>query len=253
MITICTVAGCQLEVETHDRNDRWISRSIVSRGVWEPDETALIVDRLRPGDTFVDIGANIGWFTLIAARIVGESGMVIAYEPDPDNFAILDRNIARNGLTNVVAINAAFSTANARKALFRSNDNMGDHRLFGDESRESVTVDVVNPCFDWIRAGLRADFIKSDTQGHEGHVIRALMPYLMQLDKRPTILAEYWPKGILASGENPNEMVRSLYELGYRATVLPNSAFDVQSCTESLTRSNDPESHVNLVFCPCGK
>jgi FkbM family methyltransferase len=250
LITTCQINDHRFEIEVHSGTDRWISQSIKTRGIWEPQETAFICETLKPGDTFVDVGANIGWFTILASKIVGESGKVIAYEPDYDNFAMMGRNVVYNGLANVEAHNVALSTEDARKLLFRSIDNMGDHRLFDDGQRIPMAVAAENPCQDWIYRGLVVDFIKSDTQGHEGHVIQALIPYLKQAAKLPTILLEYWPKGITASGKNPIDMVHSLYELGYQATVLPDHPFDMLRHTRALEHSPDFESHINLVFRP---
>lgn len=62
--------------------DKTITQAVLQSDAWEPETTAAIRNILKPGDTFIDVGANIGWFTLIASREVGEKGRVIAFEPD---------------------------------------------------------------------------------------------------------------------------------------------------------------------------
>src|SRR5262249_13205461 len=73
-----------------------ISREVCFTGRYEPQETALVRSILRPGMSFVDVGANWGYFTLLAAHLVGKGGRVISLEPDPRLFPILQRNVTRN-------------------------------------------------------------------------------------------------------------------------------------------------------------
>ena len=82
--------------------DRVITPSMLAYGTWEPVETSLLLDNLRPGDTVIDVGANVGYYTLLAARKVGPRGKVVAFEPDPESFSFLKRNVKANGFTNVV-------------------------------------------------------------------------------------------------------------------------------------------------------
>ena len=85
-----------LQMYVHGPEDKHVSRKIREQGLWEPFETSLIVSRLNTGDVFVDVGANIGYFTLIAASLVGDQGQVYAFEPDPENYRLLEKNCAHN-------------------------------------------------------------------------------------------------------------------------------------------------------------
>ena len=76
-------------------------------GFWEPNLTYEVVRTLRPGDTFVDVGANSGYYTLLASRLVGRTGRVVAIEGSPATFRRLEQNVARNGLTNVRCVQRA--------------------------------------------------------------------------------------------------------------------------------------------------
>ena len=79
----------------------FVDRTIFCTGEWEPRETALISELLKPGDTFVDVGANIGYFTLLASRLVGATGKVIGIEANPRTFKLLEANVALNHCANV--------------------------------------------------------------------------------------------------------------------------------------------------------
>ena len=81
--------------------DRGLASYITEFGVWEPNETKWLVRSVRPGDIVVDICANIGYETTRAAALVGETGRVYAFEPDPLNFEILQRNVEENGWTSL--------------------------------------------------------------------------------------------------------------------------------------------------------
>jgi FkbM family methyltransferase len=83
------------------RNDFFIGAVIAREKSYEPYVTAEIDRLLKPGDIFVDIGANIGYFTLLAAAVVGEEGHVYAFEPNPDNCELLERSIIENGFANI--------------------------------------------------------------------------------------------------------------------------------------------------------
>lgn len=84
-----------------DLHDRYVSHGCLNNN-WEPDETSFFISRLHEGDTVLDIGANIGWFTLVAAKYVGPTGTVHSFEPRPITFSMLARTIAQNGLRSFV-------------------------------------------------------------------------------------------------------------------------------------------------------
>ena len=86
-----------------DPNDEILSRSIVYDKVWEPATSKLIKDVIHSGDTGIDLGANIGYFTILMANLVGSSGKIFSFEPAPLNFKILQKNVEQNHLENVEA------------------------------------------------------------------------------------------------------------------------------------------------------
>ncbi len=109
-------------------NDRYIGQR-VALGKYEPYETQLILRQTKIGDTVVDVGANIGYYTLLLANKVGKTGKVYAFEPDKINFEILAKNVKENNLENVVMINAAVGKKEGKLKLHRSEENFGDHKL----------------------------------------------------------------------------------------------------------------------------
>ncbi|MFI5367349.1 MAG: FkbM family methyltransferase, partial [Candidatus Binatia bacterium] len=197
-----------------------IARRLRRRGIWSPAETALSKQLLRPGMIVLDIGANIGYFTLVFARQVGPTGRVYAFEPEPDNFGLLQRNVARNGYANVTAVQAAVGQHAARQRLYKSADNLGDHRLgHGAAGRDWVEVPVV--ALDDFFAGseLRIDFIKMDIQGAELTALRG-MRRLVATRAPLALITEFWPGGIQALGDNPETYLQELCVLGFALSVV---------------------------------
>src|SRR3989344_2665787 len=95
-----------------DKNDTVVSESLIYNKTWSKHETKLVSKYLKKGDVFVDVGAHIGYFTLLASKIVGPVGRVYAFEPNTNNFKLLQKNVKRNKLNNVICINKAIADKN---------------------------------------------------------------------------------------------------------------------------------------------
>jgi len=156
--------------------DPVITGSILKEGIWEASDTHWFVKAVRPGDVVIDAGANIGYYTVLASKLVGPTGRVYAFEPDPTAFEILQRNVRLNGADNVVAEQKALSNANTTLELFIASDNKGDDRIYQPEGehRPSIKVPAVR-VDDYLKGKVdHVDLVKIDTQGaeaviHRGH------------------------------------------------------------------------------------
>ena len=151
------------------------SAAMVQRamGSYEPAKHALIRRHLRPGMTFIDVGANKGDFTLLAARLAGNSGKVISIEPEPENHSMLQRSIALNHYDNIRAMQLALSDSDGNASL-RIGATSGAHTL-SPEFSGSRAVEVPTRTLDGIVAEQRpasVDMIKIDVQGLELAVLR---------------------------------------------------------------------------------
>lgn len=215
-------------------------------GAYELYETSLVRRTLKPGMTFVDCGAHIGYYTSMAAGIVGASGRVFAFEPDPTNFGLLALNVAAfDG--NVKPYNVALSDAGGKARLYLANDNTGDHCMFDWGGRESVEVDTVT--LDSIpELSCRSiDFIKIDVQGYETRVLRGARE---SLARSPNVvgIVEYAPRHIKLAGSNASEFCDELHSQGFK--IYARSAKGLtETRVESLERL---PAHIN-VFISRGK
>lgn len=126
------------------RDDDFFTPTIAHHKVWEPGETGFLELRMRPGMTFLDIGAHVGYFSVLAGRLVGPRGLVLAFEPDRRNYELLLANVWRNGLASVACFPWAVSAASGFVDLHLSETNTGDHRIVAAaEARSTVTVRAV--------------------------------------------------------------------------------------------------------------
>jgi len=195
-----------------DPND---SLRLSVRGIYEPLETELVQKEVRPGDVAVDVGANIGYYTLILARCVGPSGHVFAFEPCPENFVLLKKNVEVNGYRNVTLVQKAVSNTVGKDRLHLSDVRPGDHSLydFGDGHR-SIEVDVTTLDEYFKDYSGKVSFIKTDTQGADSRVIEGARG-LMAKNSNLCVAAELWPMGLRAAHSSTAEFLRMLREIGF--------------------------------------
>lgn len=194
-----------------DKDDRVVSLALILNGVWEEFETEVFKKNLKKGDVVLDIGANIGYHTLIAAEIVGKTGKVYAFEPDNKNFLILKRNVEVNGYKNVVLVNKALSNKNGQGKLFLSSeDNHGDFRIFGSgDGRKSVEIDLITLDSFFGNRIPKVDVIKMDVQGAEALVFMGASKVL-KANKKLKLFTEFWPKALRLSGGSAVEYAKIL-------------------------------------------
>ena len=215
----------------HDpARDRFITPSLVHNRCFEPFLTELVVNTVRPGDTALDLGAHIGYYTLLLARLVGPGGRVAALEPDPDNFALLRHNVALNGHAHVDVFPVAASNTPGRAALYRSAHNAGDHRLYPSaEEQDRLAVEVeavpVDHLFRQRASGI--DFAKIDVQGFEGAALEG-MTALLGRSPRVTMLVEFWPFGLARAGFGAARLLDLLAALAFRVYEADETALAVR-------------------------
>ena len=189
----------------------------ITLGVYEKPETRFFLSVCRQGMIYVDIGANIGYYTALGALRVGPSGRVVAIEPDPECYGYLVQTVGANHFCNVSTVQKAVSGSLGAATLYRNLSNRGDNRLYPNELSqnqiivETTTVDKLLP-----ELGIASvDLIKMDIQGFEGHAFSGMGNTLAQ--ERPLIiLTEFWPKGLAAANTQPHEVLGKLVLNGFR-------------------------------------
>jgi FkbM family methyltransferase len=199
-----------------------ISRAVYVSGLYEPDTTMVLRSWLVPGATFLDIGANIGLFTLLASRWVGASGRVIAVEPSPRERERLAAHLRLNGIRHVDVVAAAVADREGSGELMvAADEHSGLNTLArrfsysGVNVAETVAVPLVT--LDSLAAATaltRVDVIKLDIEGSEYAALRGAATVLSRF--RPRLIIEVVPDALSAAGASIGELQELLDHAGYQ-------------------------------------
>lgn len=204
------VLGHKMFLDSKDSLDLSIN------GIFEEYETELVRKEIKRGNVVLDIGANIGYYTLIFAKLVGEDGKVFAFEPDPTNFALLKKNIEINGYKNVVLVQKAVSDKSGKIKLYLSESNEADHRIYDSrDGRKFVEIEGVKLDDYFKNYDGKIDFIKMDIQGAEGRAVQG-MTDLLKKNKNIKVTSEFWPIGLKRSGVDPADYLKLLLAQGFK-------------------------------------
>lgn len=203
-----------VEVQGHkiylDPKDKGVATHLLKYGSYEEEVAQIFYREIKQGMTVLDIGAHIGYFTLIAAKLVGEKGKVFAFEPEPTNLSFLLKNIEVNGYKNIIPVPKAVSDETGKTLLFLSPDNTGDHRIYSCyDDREFIEVETT--ALDEFFKGFedKIDFIKMDIQGAEMKALRG-MTEVMRRNKSLKMVVEFWPFGLKRCGSSPEEFLNEI-------------------------------------------
>ncbi len=206
-----------------DLRDEGVSYSLFFTKTWEPDETSLLLKHLKKGMTFVDIGANIGYYTLLASEAVGENGKVVAFEPDFRNSEILRKNVSRNHCHNVVIENQAVTETTKSLWLYHSKSTYGNHRIYevSDHAMSNIgdghlrlQVSGVDLDSYFKDRSSRVDVIKMDIEGAEYWALGGMKRILTE-NRDIMVLTEFWPEGMVQAHCSPNLFLRQVRQLGF--------------------------------------
>jgi len=181
-------------------------------GVYEPLATEIIKKEVKSGDIVLDIGAHIGYYTLIFAKLVGENGKVFAFEADPTNFNLLKKNIITNGYKNVILIHKAVCNETKKIKLYLCEYNNGMHRIYKSKfCRSHIEIEStrLDDYFEKINFNKQINFIKIDVEGAELDVLRG-MSLLLDKNKKLKILTEFTPVSLFEQGHNPEDFIKIL-------------------------------------------
>lgn len=188
-----------------------------SAGIFEKDLAKLFTGIVREGMTIVDLGANIGYYTLVGSRVVGPTGRVYAFEPDPRNCAYLVRNVSANGCANVVAVQKAVSTRTGQEAFVLQEPGAGGSLAATvPQNAPSIVVHTVSLDDFFGQEGWPAiDLVKMDIEGGE----KAALEGMRELSKRNPalrLIMESNPGVMRHAGMRPEAIAGTLWDLGFR-------------------------------------
>lgn len=212
-------------------DDVSIAPSLLMDGVWEKFKTELLKKIIKEGMVVVDIGANIGYYSLIAAKLVGKSGIVYAFEPEPSNYELLCKNIEVNNYTNVIPVRKAISDKNGKVNLWFEKERMvnpsfSKENVLDASKHESlekggfIEVETISldDFFENKVKNYKVDFIKVDTEGAEGLMVDGAEKILKNNNLK--IIMEFWPDGLRRLGTDPQKLLQKLQEYGFKIKLI---------------------------------
>ncbi|AQU71002.1 FkbM family methyltransferase [Streptomyces niveus] len=220
------VAGCRFGARfTVDTRDL-IQRYLYMFGVWEPHMTRWLQSRLGSGDTFLDVGANIGYYSVLAAQLVGDRGHVVAIEASSAFHQKLQQQARLNDARNIRTVNGAVSDER-RTLIFvlASSSNMGANSIvpYDGPAESSFEVEAF-PLGELLTPEeiSTARVIKIDVEGAEGSVVRGMIPLLDKLRPECEITVEVTPDRMAQLGDSAEELMQTMQEHGFHAYRLSN-------------------------------
>ena len=221
---------------------------------YEKETTRLFRRLIRPGMVIIDVGAHVGYYTLIAAKQAGPTGKVYAFEPEPENHALLLKNIELNGYENVVAVKSAVSNHAGSTTLYLTGLDNGRHSVYQHDLPARGSVEVPTTTIDdfleaqgWPEVNL----VKVDVEGAELEVL-AGMDRLLRESEGIRLILEFNPFLLQSAGVDALEFLKRPGAEGFQACVidetkglLPLTAMDLPSMAAELSQS---QGSVNLLW-----
>lgn len=220
---------------------------------YEPDHVNLMKEKVKSGDYVIDIGANIGYYTLLLAKLVGPDGKVFAFEPDPENFRVLEKNVKLNGYKNIIIENKAVTNENGKVNLFMSNINKGDTKIYQtpEEMREGGKSDYevdsikLDDYFNENKEQIK--FFKMDIQGVEPLAIMGMMSILKNYGLDFTV--EFSPDLLSAAGLNPKDFLELLNKNGFCIFDLDRGVEISHNDFDELIKHYEKINYFTTLYC----
>jgi FkbM family methyltransferase len=221
---------------------------LLRRKTWEESTGALLQRLLRPGARFLDVGANVGYFSLFAHRLA--SGIEIdAVEPHPVLHSLLQANLWANDVSARIH-NAALGNSRCLLPMSSPATNPGDSRVGArtPNDRYDLVVPVITA--DELFLHRSFDVVKIDVQGFEPEVVLG-MERIVRESPAIVVVVEFWPTALVERGLEPSEVLDRYRRLGFRISV--NDDGGTGTCTAEGViehcRSAGPDGQVNLILC----
>ena len=223
-------------------------------GRYEPESTKLFEQLAKPGTSVIDIGAHVGYYSLLAARRIGSEGKVFAFEPEPMNYELLTKNAALNGYANIKGVNKAVSDQVGANTLYLSKLDNGRHTLFQQDTTQSegttvetTTIDAFLESEGWPDIGL----IKIDVEGAELSVLNG-MSRLLAKNRSLNMIIELNPALLRNAAVDPLDFLNRLKQQGFKVYVIDESGgpqeLSETSVPALIDRLITADNSVNLHF-----
>lgn len=235
-----------------DTSDVAVAGDMINRDAYEVHLTAFIKEHVKPGMRIVDVGANIGYFSILCSKLVGEHGQVLAFEPNTENARLLLISAAKNQCKNIELFPLALSPTRG-KAIFTPYQGSNGGFVAGDIDRAildpNCQIVPTMPLDEMVQK--HVDLIKLDVEGAEGLVVAGATRIIKE--SRPIVTSEYSPEMLgRISGTTPTDYIFQFTSLGYEMLVLGRSG-EANAVKDVMAFIRDYGAHTrieDLAFVP---
>lgn len=243
-----TIHGVQLLIDPSV--DKGVELSLFETGTYEKGTIQLLHEFLKPGSTFLDIGANIGLMSSIASKQVGERGKVFAVEANPKTQEILQHNLALNQCQNVGIFPLALGETQGTATLFENwNVNRGGASLLSQDGESGVEVPV--DTIDFLFQNDQIDLIKIDVEGFELEVLKGGIELLKK--QQPVLIIEVSEQRENTPGTTPEEIADFVRSLGNYELYKQKGTKERRSKLVLIENDFDLPKHDNVICIPLRK
>jgi len=215
--------------------------------------TRIAKNEIKKGDTVLDLGAHIGYWTCLFAKLVGKTGKVFAFEPDPESFQILKKNVEINGYKNVTLEQKAVGDKTQKTRLYKSY-LATDNRIYDThENRDSIEIDVVrlDDYFNGFEGEI--DFIKSNIQGADFKAVQG-MPSLIKKSKNLKMMLEYCPFMLNEFGSDQKEFIDTLVKKEFMINTVHWADKKMKPAQLDVIKEHELSNQFNIcLFCETKK
>jgi len=224
-------------------------------GIHGTHDFKIIKNNVKDGDNVIDLGANIGYFTLILAKLVGPTGKVFAFEPDPRNLALLKKNVEYNNYKNVIIVPKAVSNVNDKCTLYTGQKTFGQNKIYKPKNtkiQKFIPIDSETVRLDdfFKTNGLldKISFIKMDVEGAEFLALSG-MKEILKLNKNIKIFTEAEISYLEDAGSSYDQFIDLLTENDFTFSLADNRSETLTKVNKSqLEKILNDEGSVNI-FC----
>ena len=235
--------GIRIAVDPEDHRTAPIE--ILNFGEYEPEETKIIRRIAEEMDTMLDIGANIGWYSLMAAKL-NPNAAIHSFEPVPTTYSRLIHNFLINGFDGLSCHNYGFSDQQGSFPFYFYPEGSGNASMKNLAKRVDASVvrcelQALDSILDWLPSDRKIDFVKCDVEGNELFVLQGGLRLLEQ--HKPILLCELLRKWSASFGYHPNEAIDLLHGIGYKPYIATSFGGLVE-----FTRITDATIHTNFFF-----
>ena len=202
--------------------DKWDSLDLSLNQVYNEFDTQTVKNQVKEGDIVLDVGAHIGYYTLMLAKSVGTKGKVFSFEPEPHNVEVLKKNISINNYLNITLESKGVSNTSKNCKLYSGLSSSGASRIFKPErilsnyNKEPINIQtlVLDEYFSKLDLLDKIDFVKMDIEGAEILALEG-MQKILKKSKNLKLFIEFNKEALEDSGSNPKDLLDMLENNGF--------------------------------------